>query len=111
MNDNVDQKIDTLLTELEQFGEDSEELEYWRSILPYMELEEKTELVANLEVEKLSLQKIEHKTLSEEEEALLKQDAQLLGDLKTQHIQKEQQEKHQQEQENIEIIRNNITHL
>ncbi len=47
----TDERITELLAELEQLGEDPEELGYWRSVWPDMEPDQQAELLASLEKE------------------------------------------------------------
>ena len=54
----MDIAINTLLTDLENLGEDKDEMEFWRSILEFMTSEQKNELAASLEEEKAKLLKI-----------------------------------------------------
>jgi len=56
--EDLDIKIGGLITNLEQLGEDKDELDYWRSIVEYMSSEQKEELTASLETEQQELTKL-----------------------------------------------------
>ncbi|MBI5153029.1 MAG: hypothetical protein HZA36_01010 [Parcubacteria group bacterium] len=101
-------RINALLTDLENLGEDKDELEYWRSILEYMEPEQHEELRASLEKEKLELLRVGGKELTEEEKDILKKDSVLLSTIKQQDEAREKQEEQLYKEKEIQNIRNAI---
>lgn len=71
-DNNIDLVISVLIKDLELLGEDKDELEYWQSILEYMEPGQKDELAFSLAVEKAKLLKVRYKELPPNEELKLK---------------------------------------
>lgn len=69
----IDLVIDVLIKDLEVLGEDKDELEYWQSILEFMDPGQKDELASGLAVEKAKILKAKYNgNVPQEEESKLK---------------------------------------
>src|SRR3989344_1813126 len=66
----IDLVVDVLIKDLEVLGEDKDELEYWHSILEYMDSSQKDELASSLAVEKAKILKAKYNGNVPQEEEL-----------------------------------------
>ena len=66
----IDLVVDVLIKDLEVLGEDKDELEYWNSILEFMDSGQKDELASSLAVEKAKILKAKYNGNVPQEEEL-----------------------------------------
>ena len=66
----IDLVVDVLIKDLKVLGEDKDELEYWNSILEFMDSAQKDELASSLAVEKAKILKAKYNGNVPQEEEL-----------------------------------------
>lgn len=105
----IDLVIDVLIKDLEVLGEDKDELEYWQSILEFMDSGQKDELASSLAVEKAKILKAKYKGIvPPEEESKFKN---LISFLVGRKREAETRERERQDAQKVQELRKEITKM